>query len=95
MFIATANSLSPIHPALLDRMETINMTGYTVEEKSLIAKKHLLPKQNGFKTHLGRFVNEVILFIKLITLICVFWCFICPSLMLSKPTVSNILSTFN
>ncbi len=52
MFIATANSLSGVHPALIDRMEIIELSGYLLEEKVEIARKHLIHKQfeeNGIK----------------------------------------------
>ena len=62
MFVATANSLSRIQPALRDRMEIIEINGYTLEEKVQIAKKHLLPKQlkeHGLKSSDLKLSNKV------------------------------------
>ena len=63
MFIATANTLSTIAPALRDRLELIEMSGYLVEEKIEIAKRHLIPKQlenHGLKKGDVTFPKEVI-----------------------------------
>ena len=63
MFIATCNNLSTIQPALRDRMEIIEITGYTTEEKVEIAKRHLLPKQteeNGLKRSQLKISDKVI-----------------------------------
>jgi ATP-dependent Lon protease len=63
LFIATANSLSTIQPALRDRLEIIEVTGYTVEEKVEIAKRHLVPKQieeHGLKKKQVTFSDKVL-----------------------------------
>ncbi len=63
LFVATANSLDGINPALRDRMEIIELTGYTVEEKLQIAIKHLVPKQlkeHGLKLSQVKFSKEAI-----------------------------------
>ena len=66
MFIATANTLTTIHPALRDRMEIIDISGYLHDEKREIAKRHLIPKQleeHGVKKDKIEFSDEVIDFI--------------------------------
>jgi ATP-dependent Lon protease len=63
MFIATANTLSGVQPALRDRMEVIHLSGYIVEEKQEIAKKHLIPRQlsaHGLKRSQVRFTKKVL-----------------------------------
>lgn len=63
MFITTANSISGIQPALLDRMELINVTGYLAEEKLEIAKNYLVPKQlkeHGLEEGQVRFEEDTI-----------------------------------
>jgi ATP-dependent Lon protease len=63
LFVATANSLDSIHPALRDRMEIIEITGYTQEEKIEIAMKHLVPKQlkeHGLKLSQVKFTKQAI-----------------------------------
>lgn len=62
-FLATANTVSTIPPALLDRMELIELTGYTEEEKVKIAKQYLIPRQmkrNGLKAKEIRFTDLLI-----------------------------------
>jgi len=63
LFIATANTLDSIHPALRDRMEIIEITGYTQEEKVEIAMRHLVPKQlkeHGLKSSQAKFTRKII-----------------------------------
>lgn len=62
-FLATANTVSTIPPALLDRMELIELSGYTEEEKVKIAKQYLIPRQmkrNGLKAKDIRFTDLLI-----------------------------------
>ena len=66
MFITTANILDPIQPAFRDRMEVIELSGYTEEEKMMIAKKHLIPKQveeNGLTSKKVIFSDNAVLMI--------------------------------
>lgn len=63
LFIATANALADIQPALRDRLEIIQLTGYSTEEKTEIAKRHLVPKQkemHGLKDVPMKFPDKVL-----------------------------------
>ncbi len=63
LFIATANGMEGIHPALRDRMEIIELSGYTLEEKLEIAKQHLVPKQkkeHGLKSNDIQFDDDAL-----------------------------------
>ena len=63
MFMTTANILDTIQPALRDRMEIIQLSGYTEEEKLEIAKRHLVPKQieeNGLKKNDAKFADTAL-----------------------------------
>ncbi len=63
MFIATANTISTIHPALRDRMEMIDVSGYLLEEKTEIARRHLVPRQllnHGLAKNAITFPKEVL-----------------------------------
>lgn len=63
MFIATANSLETIHPALIDRMEVIEISGYSVREKVQISLNYLIPKQiseNGINEKVIEFDEPIV-----------------------------------
>lgn len=66
LFIATANSLSTIQPALLDRMEVIDISGYSLEEKAEISRRHLIPKQlkeHGLKQNAATLSPAILQFV--------------------------------
>lgn len=63
LFVATANSLQSVHPALRDRMEIIDISGYLIDEKREIAKRHLIPKQrqeHGVKASQVELTDDII-----------------------------------
>ncbi|MDX2135693.1 MAG: endopeptidase La [Saprospiraceae bacterium] len=63
LFIATANTLSTVQPALLDRMEIIEISGYSLEEKVEIAKRHLVPeqrKEHGLKPNQVKLTDRTV-----------------------------------
>lgn len=66
LFIATANTVSSIHPALLDRMEIIEVPSYVMQEKLEIAKRHLVPKQlqeHGLKPKDMQFSDDILYYV--------------------------------
>lgn len=64
LFIATANNINQIQPALRDRLEIIDLSGYAIEEKAEIAKRHLIPKQleaHGLKPNKFKIADNVLM----------------------------------